>query len=94
MALDIPLLFETGGERRVDLVMVVSAPRAVQLARVRRRRRMSEAEIARVIGLQVPDAEKRRRADVVVRTGLSRFHATRAVRRFLGSKAVFREKKA
>ena len=93
VALDIPLLFETGGKRRVDLVMVVSAPRAVQLARVRRRRRMSEAEIARVIELQVPDAEKRRRADVVVRTGLSRFHATRALRRFLGSKAVFFEKR-
>ena len=86
-ALDIPLLFETGGERRVDLVMVVSAPRGVQLARVRRRRRMSEAEIARVIALQVPDVEKLRRADVVVRTGLSRFHATRAVRRFGRGKA-------
>ncbi len=92
-ALDIPLLFETAGERRVDLVMVVSAPRAVQMARVRRRRRMSEAEIARVIGLQVPDAEKQRRADLVVRTGLSRFHATRAIRRFLEGKAFFFEKK-
>ncbi len=83
--LDIPLLFETGGAARVDRVMVVSAPRAIQVARVRRRRRMSDEEIARVIALQVPDAEKRRRADMVVRTGLSRFHATRAIRRWLAA---------
>ncbi len=81
--LDVPLLFETGGDRRVDRVMVVSAPRGVQVARVRQRRRMSDAEIARIIALQMPDAEKRRRADVVVLTGLSRFHATRAIRRWL-----------
>jgi dephospho-CoA kinase len=81
--LDIPLLFETGGDRQVDRVMVVSAPLAIQLGRVRRRRRMSEAEIRRVIGLQMPDAAKRRRADVVIRTGLSRYHAQRAIRRFV-----------
>ncbi len=84
-ALDIPLLYETGGERKVDRVMVVSAPPAIQRARVRRRGRMAEAEIARVIALQMPDAEKRRRADVVVRTGLSRFHAVRAIRRWLAA---------
>jgi dephospho-CoA kinase len=44
---------------------------------------MSEAEIARIIALQLPDAERRRRADVVIRTGLSRFHAVRAIRRWL-----------
>ncbi len=84
--LDIPLLFETGGAARVDKVMVVSAPLAIQTARVRRRRRMSDDEIARVIALQMPDAEKRRRADVVVRTGLSRFHATRTIRRWLAKR--------
>ena len=83
VVLDIPLLFETGGNRRVDQVMVVSAPPDIQMARVRRRRRMSEAEIARIIALQTPDRDKRRRADVVIRTGLSRFHATRAIRRWL-----------
>lgn len=72
--LDIPLLLETGGERRTDSVIVVSAPRDVQMHRVRARRRMSDADIARIIGRQMPDAEKRRRADVVVRTGLSRHH--------------------
>ena len=86
VVLDIPLLFETGGNRRVDQVMVVSAPPDIQMARVRRRRRMSEAEIARIIALQTPDRDKRRQADVVIRTGLSRFHATRAIRRWLNAR--------
>jgi dephospho-CoA kinase len=81
VVLDVPLLFETGGNERMDFVVVVSAPPDVQRARVRARRRMNETEIARVIGLQMPDAEKRRRADLVVRTGLSRFWAQRAIRR-------------
>lgn len=81
--LDIPLLFETGGERRVDRVVVVSAPRPVQRARVRQRRRMTDAEIDAIIARQTPDAEKRRRADAVVRTGLSRYHAQRQLRRLI-----------
>ncbi len=81
--LDIPLLFETGGDRRVDLVVVVSAPRSVQEHRVRLRRSMSPTDVAAVIARQMPDAEKRRRADVVIRTGLSRGHATRALRRLI-----------
>jgi dephospho-CoA kinase len=80
VVLDIPLLFETGGERRVDLVVVVSAPPSIQIARVRRRRRLSDAQIAGIIARQMPDARKRERADVLVRTGLSRHHAQRAVR--------------
>ncbi len=82
VVLDIPLLFETGG-RKVDRVVVVSAPRAVQLHRVQKRRKMSATDIAAVLARQMPDAEKRRRADVVVRTGLSRFHAQRALRRLI-----------
>ncbi len=81
--LDIPLLFETGGDKHVDYVMVVSAPLPIQLARVRRRRRMSDDEIRRIIGLQMPDAAKRRRADVVIRTGLSRHYALRSIKRWL-----------
>jgi dephospho-CoA kinase len=81
VVLDIPLLFETHGERRVDAVVVVSAPRAVQEARVRRRRRMRPEQVAAIIARQTPDAEKRRRADLVVRTGLSRGHALRTLRR-------------
>jgi dephospho-CoA kinase len=83
VVLDVPLLFETGGDARVDEVLVVSAPRAIQVARVRQRRRMADSEIARIIGLQMPDAEKRRRADVVIRTGLSRHYAMRIIRRWL-----------
>ena len=81
--LDIPLLFETGADSRVDQVMTVSSPLPVQLARVRRRGRMSDADIDRVIALQTPDRERVRRSDVVIRTGLSRFHAVRAMRRWL-----------
>ena len=80
--LDIPLFFETGG-RDVDRVVVVSAPRSVQMLRVRMRRKMSAADVAAVIARQMPDAEKRRRADVVIRTGLSRFHALRSLRRLI-----------
>jgi dephospho-CoA kinase len=80
--LDIPLFFETGG-RKVNRVVVVSAPRSVQLHRVRKRRKMSTTDIEAVLARQMPDAEKRRRADLVVRTGLSRFHALRALRRLI-----------
>jgi dephospho-CoA kinase len=81
--LDIPLLFETGADKRVDLVLVVSAPRGVQAARVRRRGRMNDAQIAAVLARQLPDIERRRRADRVVRTGLSRHYALTALRRLL-----------
>lgn len=81
--LDIPLLFETDGGRRADLVVVVSAPRAIQIHRVRKRRGMNAADVAAVIARQMPDREKRRRADVVVPTGLSRHHALRQLRRLI-----------
>ena len=78
--LDIPLLFETGGDRRVDEVVVVSAPADVQRARVRLRRGVTDAQARALIARQMPDAEKRRHADIVVRTGLSRHHAQRRLR--------------
>lgn len=80
--LDIPLLFETGGERRADILVVVSAPASVQRQRVRARGR-SDAEITAILARQMPDAEKRRRADHVVRTGLSRHHSQRHLRRLV-----------
>jgi len=85
VVLDIPLLLESGGERRVDLVLVVSAPAAVQRARVRKRRRMTETQIDAIIARQMPDAEKRRRADIVIPTGLSRHYALRRLRRLIGN---------
>jgi dephospho-CoA kinase len=83
VVLDIPLLFEIGGERRVDTVVVVSAPRAIQIHRVALRRGMSRKDVEAVIARQMPDAEKRRRADLVVRTGLSRNHTLRMLNRFI-----------
>jgi dephospho-CoA kinase len=83
VVLDIPLLFETGSADRVDSVLVVSAPASVQLARVRRRRQISPAQAGAMIARQLPDAEKRRHADHVIRTGLSRHHAQRALRRLI-----------
>jgi dephospho-CoA kinase len=83
VVLDVPLLLEGSRHQEVDVVVVVSAPRKIQIARVLQRRHMSRAEAEAMIALQMPDAEKRRLADVVIRTGLSRFHATAAIRRFI-----------
>jgi dephospho-CoA kinase len=66
--LDIPLLFETGGEKRCDAVIVVSAPAYLQRQRVMRRPGMSGAKLDLLLGRQTPDAEKRRRADYVINT--------------------------
>jgi dephospho-CoA kinase len=75
--LDIPLLFETGGERNVDVVVVCSAPEAVQHTRVLDREGMTEAKLKAILAKQMPDAEKRQRADFVVETGEG-FEAARA----------------
>ena len=81
--LDIPLLLETGGEKRVDLVVVVSAPAAVQAVRVLRRPGMTAERLAAIRARQMPDAMKRRQADVVIHTGLSRHFAVSAIRRLM-----------
>ncbi len=81
--LDIPLLLETGGRRHVDKVIVVSAPAAVQRARVLARSGMTEDRLKAILARQMPDALKRRKADHVVRTGLSRHAAQRHIRRIV-----------
>jgi len=83
VVLDIPLLFETGGDRHCDLVAVVSAPARVQRARVLGRPGMSAARFAAVLSHQLPDTEKRAQADVVIPTGRGRRATLQAVRRLL-----------
>jgi dephospho-CoA kinase len=86
--LDIPLLFETGGERRVDAVVVVSAPANVQRTRVLARDGMTEAKFDALVARQMPDAEKRRRADFVVDTSTGIDSAREQVRAILRQAAT------
>jgi len=83
VVLDIPLLYETRGDRLCDVVAVVSAPRFVQEARVLRRPGMTRARLERIRAQQLPDAEKRRRADFVVETGLGRLRTLRTLARIV-----------
>ncbi len=72
VVLDIPLLFETAANERCDEVIVVTAPAMVQRHRVLKRTGMTEQKFHDILRLQIPDAEKRRRADIIVHTGLGK----------------------
>lgn len=86
--LDIPLLYETGGNGRVDKVVVVTAPAEVQRERVLKRPGMTEQKFEAILAKQVPDAEKRERADFVIDTGAGLEPAEAAVRQII---AMLRE---
>jgi dephospho-CoA kinase len=86
VVLDIPLLFETGGESRVDAVVVVSAPPEVQRARLVERG-IAADRLEALLARQMPDAEKRRRADFVVDTGHGIEPAREQVRAILAAVA-------
>ncbi len=86
VVLDVPLLFETGGDGRVDATVVVSAPAAMQRERVLERG-VSLERLEALLGRQMPDAEKRRRADFVVDSGQGVEHARAQVRQILAAVA-------
>lgn len=83
VVLDIPLLYETGAEKRCDYVAVVSSPPEVQKIRALSRPGMTEEKFNHILSLQMPDAEKRRRADFVVDTGKTLLHAESDVKKIV-----------
>jgi len=84
VVLDVPLLFETGGDALCDAVVLVSAPAFIQRQRVLQRPGMTVEKLDAILAQQMPDREKRRRADFIVPTGLGRVENFRAVRTILG----------
>lgn len=83
VVLDIPLLFETGAEKRVDKVICVSAPYETQRRRVLSRAGMDEERFLNILSTQMPDGEKRQRSDFVVETGQGLAHTWRALRQVI-----------
>lgn len=83
IVLDIPLLFEKGGWDKVDKIAVVSAPADVQRERVLARPGMTPEKFERILALQMPDAEKRARADFVIPTGGALQETRDSVRRIV-----------
>ena len=83
VVLDVPLLFETGGHKAMDSIIVVSAPYVVQRHRVLRRPGMSEARFRQILARQTPDHVKRARADYVIETARPKWQSLAAVRRVI-----------
>jgi len=93
VVLDIPLLFETSGQHRCDAVVVVSAPPEVQRARAFERSSMTEEKFASLLENQMPDAEKRRRADFIVDSSKGFGHARTQVHDILQAVARIRSRR-
>ena len=89
---DIPLLFEKTGRHGLDAVVVVSAPAEIQRQRVLARPGMSVEKFERILALQVPDAEKRDRADHVIDTGTSLADTRHAVQRLVHALTLLEER--
>jgi dephospho-CoA kinase len=87
VVVDVPLLFEVGGDRRCDLVVVIWAPVFLQRARVLARPGMTEARLVFLRTQQASERDKRRRADILVPSGLGRAHTWRRLRAALRSAA-------
>jgi len=83
ICLDIPLLFETGAQNRVDYTIVVTAPPFIQRARVLARPNMNEEKFNAVLKTQMTDTEKRTRADFILHTGAGRAHTLRELKEIL-----------
>ncbi len=83
VVLDIPLLFETGGTNRVDQILVVSAPYEMQRERALSRENMTEEKFQSILARQMPDAEKRAKADFIVDTGQDKEFARQQVSEIL-----------
>ena len=92
VVLDIPLLFETGLDRQVDAVVLVTAPETVQKARVSQRPDMTPERLAVILGRQMGDAEKRARAHFIIDTGRGLASAQRQVRGILRALAGAKNK--
>lgn len=84
VVMDIPLLYETGGDRLMDAVAVVSAPAFLQAQRVLRRPGMTKARLAAILTRQMPDCMKRKRADFVIPTGLGKRTSIEAIMAIVG----------
>ena len=81
--LDVPLLYETGGDKDCDKVVVVSAPYFIQRQRALARQGMTQTKFNDILKRQLPDCEKRRRADAVIPTGLGKAHTYRVLKRLI-----------
>ena len=83
VVLDIPLLFETGGEKNCDYVAVVTAPLEEQRRRVLARADMTAEKFEKILASQTPDAEKREKADFIIDTSLGLDHARMEVEKII-----------